>query len=97
MRPLEDIIDQLQALQPELRRRFGLRSMGIFGSYARGQQREGSDLDILVELGDEAGLLEQAGLQVELSDALGMNVEIVNRAALKPRIGRRILAEVRML
>ncbi|MBI5165991.1 MAG: nucleotidyltransferase family protein [Magnetospirillum sp.] len=97
MRRLEDIIDQLRALQPELRRRYPIRSMGVFGSFVRGEQREDSDLDVLVEFGDEAGLFEYAGLQLDLCDALGMKVDVANKAALRPRIGQRILAEVRML
>lgn len=84
-------------MQPDLHRRYPIRSMGVFGSYARGEQNDDSDLDLLVEFGDTAGLFEYAGLQLELSDAQGMTVDVVNRAALKPRIGQRILAEVRML
>lgn len=97
MRQLDDILAQLRAMQPRLFRRYPIRSMGVFGSFVRGEQREDSDLDVLVEFGDEAGLFEYAGLQIELSDALGMKVDVANMAALKPRIGRRIMAEVRML
>ncbi len=82
---------------PELRRRYSIRSMGLFGSFVRGEQRPESDLDVLVEFGDGIGLFEVAGLQIELSEALGLKVDLANRNALKPRIGKRILAEVRML
>ena len=51
MRTLDDILTQLRALQPVLRHRYPIRSMGIFGSYARGEQREGSDLDLLSRVG----------------------------------------------
>lgn len=97
MRTFDDIMNRLRAMQPELKRRYPIRAMGVFGSYVRGEQREDSDLDVLVEFGDEAGLFEYAGLQLALADALGMNVDVANKASLKPRIGRRILAEVRML
>ncbi|ARJ67864.1 DNA polymerase beta [Magnetospirillum sp. ME-1] len=97
MRRLDDILEQLRAMQADLYRRYPIRSIGVFGSYVRGEQRDDSDLDVLVEFGDTAGLFEYAGLQLELSDALGMPVDVVNRAALKPRIGQSILAEVRML
>ena len=50
MHTLDDVLNQLRDLQPSLRRRYPIRSMGVFGSYARGEQREGSDLDLLVEL-----------------------------------------------
>nr|WP_068435837.1 nucleotidyltransferase family protein [Magnetospirillum sp. XM-1]CUW40927.1 conserved protein of unknown function\ len=97
MRRLDDILEQLRAMQADLYRRYPIRSIGVFGSYVRGEQRDDSDLDVLVEFGDAAGLFEYAGLQLELSDTLGMPVDVVNRAALKPRIGQRILAEVQML
>ena len=71
--------------------------MGVFGSYARGEQRDDSDLDILVELGPGIGLVGYVGLQQELSEALGLKVDLANRRTLKPRIGQRILAEVRMV
>ena len=68
--------------------------MGIFGSYARGEQREDSDVDLLVELGDGIDLIGYAGLQIELSDALGVPVDLVEREALRPRLAAKVLAEV---
>lgn len=94
MRTLDDIMAQLRALQPDLRRRYPIRDMGIFGSYVRGEQREDSDLDVLVDLGDGLDLLGYAGLQIELSDALGVRVDLVEREALRPRLAPHILAEV---
>jgi predicted nucleotidyltransferase len=91
MRTLDDIPDQLRDLQPSLICRYPIRSMGVFGSYARGEQGEGSDLDRLVELGDDLDLLAYVGLQMELSDALGVPVE---REALRPRLASKVLAEV---
>ncbi|MBF0334244.1 MAG: nucleotidyltransferase family protein, partial [Alphaproteobacteria bacterium] len=83
---LDDILTRLRALQPSLRRRYPIRSMGVFGSYARGEQREDSDVDVLVELGDDLDLIAYAGLQIELSDALGVPVDLVEREALRPRL-----------
>ena len=97
MRKLDDIINELRRLQPQLQRRYPIRQMGIFGSYVHGNQREDSDLDVLVELGGGIGLIELIGLKQELSDAIGLNVDLVTKDALKPRIGRRILSEVVML
>ncbi|ARJ66981.1 DNA polymerase beta [Magnetospirillum sp. ME-1] len=97
MRQLGDIIEQLRALQPELRRRYPIRSMGVFGSYARGEQRDDSDLDLLVEIGEGMTLPDYVGLQSELSDALGLKVDLADRSTLRRRIGQKILAEVRML
>ncbi|WP_448192488.1 nucleotidyltransferase family protein [Azospirillum sp. sgz301742] len=97
MRKLDSIIDQLQAMQPALRRRYPIRGMGVFGSYVRGEQREDSDLDVLVEIGEGMTLPDYVGLQMELSDALGIRVDLADKASLRRRIGQRILAEVRML
>ncbi len=97
MRDLDSILGDLRRLKPELERRYPVRRIGVFGSYAKGRQSEDSDLDILVDLGDGIGLMGFAGLQQELSDALGVKVDLVDRDALKPRIGKRILSEVVML
>jgi predicted nucleotidyltransferase len=93
MRTLHDILTQLHALLPDLRRRYPLRSVSVFGSYARGEQHEGSDLDLLIELGEDIDLLGYAGLQIELSDALGVPVDLVEREALRPRLAVNVLAE----
>jgi len=97
MRTLDDIIGQLRRMQPALRRRYPIREMGVFGSYVHGQQTEASDLDVLVELGEGIGLFGLAGLQQDLSDALGVKVDLVMKEALKRRIGRRIMSEVVIL
>jgi hypothetical protein len=97
MKQLDDILPHLVALQPNLHRRYPIRGMGVFGSYVRGEQRDDSDLDVLIECGEGMTLLDLAGLQDELSTALGIKVDLANRRALKKHIGDRILSEVRML
>jgi hypothetical protein len=97
MKQLDDILPRLRALQPDLRRRYPIRGMGVFGSYVRGEQREGSDLDLLLDYDDGMTLLDLAGLQEELSKALGVKVDLANRRTLKKHIGERILSEVRMI
>ena len=97
MRTLDDIMGQLRAMQPDLSRRYRIREMGVFGSYARGEQREDSDPDLLVDLADGTTLVDYVGLQLELSDVLGLKVELASKETLKRRIGRHILAEVRPL
>jgi predicted nucleotidyltransferase len=88
---------ELRRLQPQLRQRYPIRQMGVFGSYVHGNQRSDSDLDILVELGDGIGLLELVGLKQEIGDAIGLEIDLVTKDALKPRIGQRILSEVVMV
>lgn len=79
---------------PYLRERYRVRSLGVFGSYVRGEQRPDSDLDVLVDFDEVPSLLTFVNLQNHLSDLLGVPVDLVMRDALKPRIGERILEEV---
>ena len=79
---------------PELSERYGVEYLGIFGSYLRGEERQDSDLDVLVEFDRITDLLEFVALQRELGLLLGVDVDLVMKSALKRRIGERILAEV---
>lgn len=91
---VEELIRVIREHLPDLRERYGVESLGIFGSYVRGEQREDSDLDVLVEFFRTPDLFEFVALKHELSDILGINVDLVMKDALKPRIGKRILQEV---
>lgn len=85
----------LQSNLPELRQRYGVQSLGLFGSYVRGEQRPGSDLDLLVEFDNRPlTLLQFIALENHLSDLLGVKVDLVEKETLKPAIGRHILKEV---
>ena len=84
----------LRAHLPGLKERYKLNSLGVLGSYMRGEEREDSDLDILVEFACVPSLFEFLALKLELSNLLGVNVDLVMKRALKPRIGERILQEV---
>ena len=87
----------LDQILPVLRRYSVLRA-GIFGSYARDEATPESDLDLLVELPAGASLLDLVGLQLDLSDALGLEVNATTYRALHPHIRERILQdEVRIL
>ncbi len=79
---------------PEIRERYQVKSLGIFGSYIRGEQKKRSDLDLLVEFESYPSLFEFVHLQNELSKLVGIKVDLVTKSGLKPAIGRRILAEV---
>ena len=79
---------------PKLIQEYNISYLGIFGSYIHGEQKEDSDLDILVEFSKEPDLLEFIGLKQELSEILGVEVDLVMKSVLKPRIGKRILEEV---
>jgi predicted nucleotidyltransferase len=74
-------------------RRYGVRGAAIFGSFARGEAREDSDLDITVEFEEGRSLLDLAGLKVELEDVLGRRVDVVTYGSLHPLFRERVLKE----
>ena len=88
------IIRMLRAHSSYLRASYDVRRLGLFGSYARGQARKGSDLDILIEFNHAPSLLRFMRLEGELSKLTGTHVELVMKSVLKPNIGRHILKEV---
>ncbi|MFO7664883.1 MAG: nucleotidyltransferase family protein [Chloroflexota bacterium] len=91
---LNDLIARLQAAKPELAARYGVRSLGLFGSHVRGEAGAGSDLDVLVEFATQPSLFQFVRLKNELSELLGLPVDLVIRSALKPVIGKTTLQEV---
>jgi hypothetical protein len=94
MQNVEGIRRTLLQHKPELRKKFKVKSIGVFGSYARGEQKSGSDIDVLVEFEEPIGLFEFMDLEMYLSRLLGVKVDLVSKKALKPYIGERILKEV---
>ncbi len=93
MATLDEILTTLRADMAALRQEYGVRSLQVFGSYVRGEQRARSDLDILVEFERTPTLFEFVRLERRLSQRLGVKVDLVMKTALKPTIGRYILAE----
>ena len=90
----EEILISLQSLMPDLKESFGVESLGVYGSYARGETKRRSDLDLLVEFYRVPTMFEFVRLERYLAKALGVKVDLVMKTALKPEIGKRILAEV---
>lgn len=84
----------LREQMPLLRERFAVESLGLFGSYVRGEAHSESDLDVLVWFEKVPGLLCLLGLGNYLSDLLGLRVDLVLADSLKPRIGSKILSEL---
>lgn len=93
-RSLEEIKQILRQSMPEIKDRYKVKSLGIFGSYVHGEAKKSSDLDILVEFNQAPSLLEFIRMEDDLSDKLGVKVDLVMKKALKPHIGQRILEEV---
>ncbi len=97
MKTLNEITCTIEALKPQLRERFKVKTIGVFGSYVHGEQTTKSDVDVLVEFEEPIGLFEFMDLEFFLSDVLGVKVDLVSKKALKPHIGERILEEVVMV
>ncbi|MBN1324056.1 MAG: nucleotidyltransferase family protein [Methanotrichaceae archaeon] len=95
LRPIEEIFRILRAIMPDLVERYSVRSLGVFGSYVRGEADKESDLDILVEFERSPTLWELIRLERELGEKLGVKVDLVMKRTLKPGIGEAILGEVR--
>ena len=79
---------------PLLEERYGVGSLGLFGSYVRREAGPASDLDVLVRFHRTPGLIRFVELENYLSDLLGIPVDLVMADALKPNVARRVLAEV---
>lgn len=94
MKNLEEIKKKIEELKPLIKERFKVKSIGIFGSYIRGEEKEKSDLDILIEFEEPISLLKFIELENYLSDSIGVKVDLVEKSTLKPRIGKHILEEV---
>jgi uncharacterized protein with HEPN domain/predicted nucleotidyltransferase len=88
-------VRRLRSQLPELREKYHVKSLGVFGSFVRNEQKPRSDLDVLVEFDEAADLISDFfRLQEYLSELLGVNIDLVENGHLKPYIGKRILREV---
>jgi len=73
--------------------RYGVKRAGIFGSFVRGEMKEDSDIDILVEIEKDISLLDFVGIKLEVEEALGKKIDLVEYSTIKPRLKERILNE----
>ncbi len=94
MLTLEEIETILKAHRRELEERFGVKEIGVFGPYVRGEATERSDVDILVDFHEVPSLLKFIELEEYLEDLLGIKIDLVMKSALKPKIGEHVRREV---
>jgi len=94
MKTLQEVKDVLKLHKEELRRKYKVKEIGVFGSFVKGEQRKKSDVDILVEFEEQISLFRFLDLEGYLSKLIGVKVDLVSKGALKPRIGEYILKEV---
>lgn len=90
---LEQLITRLREAKTELRDRFGVREISLFGSRVRGEGRPTSDLDLPVEFERVPGLLRFLELEEYLSQLLGIQVDLVRKASVREELRAEILGE----
>jgi predicted nucleotidyltransferase len=96
MRPSE-VLPQHRDIIRKLVLDAGMANPRVFGSVLHGEDQEGSDLDLLVDPAPRAGLLDMAGLQIELEKALGVKVDVRTPGELHPRFREKVLVEAASL
>ena len=93
MTSIEDIKQKLKDNSELLNEKYNVKTIGIFGSYIRGEEKNDSDVDILVEFDKPIGFFKFLELEEYLASIIGKKVDLVSKKALKPRIGKHILKE----
>jgi len=90
---IEDIKKIINKHKVVLTEQYKVKSIGIFGSYARGLSDKESDIDILVEFSETPDIFEFIKLEEYLTQILGIKVDLVTKKALKPSLREEILKE----
>ena len=93
----EEILKILEQLKEEMVDKYKIERIGLFGSFIKGDQKENSDIDILVEFGKEADLFDFLGLSLFLEEALKQKVDVVSKASLREELRESVLKEVAYL
>ncbi|MGA9087123.1 MAG: nucleotidyltransferase family protein [Methanoregula sp.] len=91
----KEILEKLTPLAGELKRDYKVKRIGLFGSYARSEQRPESDIDLLVDFSDDADLFDLARLKNFLEEQLYHRVDIVPERALREELKKAVLADVK--
>ena len=86
-------IEQIRRKILPILQRYGVNTAGLFGSYVRDEITADSDIDILVEIEKDISLLDFVGLKLEIEEALGKKVDLVEYDTIKPLLRERILNE----
>jgi len=93
MKSSEEVLKILKKELPHLKEKFNVKSIGVFGSFAREEQRRKSDIDVLVEFEKPVGFFKFIELEDYLGERLGAKVDLATPDALKPLIKPYIMKE----
>lgn len=86
-------LDEIKKLAVPVLKKYNISKAGIFGSFAKKQQSEQSDIDMLVELSAKISLLDFIGIKLELEDLIGIKVDLVEYKSIKPLLKDDILRQ----
>lgn len=90
-------VDYIKKVASPILKRHGVEFAGVFGSYARGEANEKSDVDLLVRLSEPLSLIELVGLERELSEALGIKTEVITEKSLHRYIAPFVFQDLKPL
>ena len=90
-------MDEKMEKLKKILKKYGAKKVEIFGSYARGEAKPGSDIDIIVEFKERKSLLELVGIEQELEDSLGMNIDLLTESSINPYLMERIKKEAKVV
>ena len=90
---MDKVIDKLVSIL----KKHGAKKIEIFGSYARGEQKEKSDLDVIVEFEKRKSLLELVGIEQELEDNLGIKIDLLTEDSISPYLMEKIRKESKVI
>jgi hypothetical protein len=90
-----DILNKLREKKGEVELKYHVKRLGLFGSYSRGEQTVGSDIDVLVDFNDGADLFDLAGLKTFLEELFQAHVDVVPSRALREELKQAVLADVK--
>jgi len=93
MKTIDEIKRQLSLLKEIIHKDYGVSNIELFGSYVRGEQRMDSDIDVLVEFDRNVSLLDVSGLQIYLTDELGIKTDVVLKRSVRKELKDIIFAE----
>jgi hypothetical protein len=94
MKTVEQIRTAIRQHQEVLVERYGIKVVGLFGSYARREHRKRSDLDLLVDIVRPISLLELIGAELYLSEVLGVKVDLIPKRDVREELRETIFREV---
>jgi predicted nucleotidyltransferase len=89
-----DVISRIQHVLPDLKRKYPIKTLGLFGSYVRNEATAQSDVDILVDFNGKIDLFGYLQLEEDLAKATGIKTDLVTRSGLKAALKDRILSQV---